>query len=77
MSTITVSSPVAFTPGCQIVVFSLTPHLPRWVMRWPWQDGDRLIVAWFYRITGRLLPCDNGTFTVTKVMSQTSFEVAR
>ena len=74
MSTITVSVPHAFAVGQQITISGSTPHLPRWVLRWPWQDGDRAIVAWFYRITGRPLPSDNGTFTVTAV-TNTSFEV--
>lgn len=50
--TITVATPHGYKPGDVIVFSGMTPRLPEWVMRWPWQDGDRAIVEWLYNLFG-------------------------
>ena len=58
----------------QLITISGLDSLPRFWHRWPWQDGDRRIIRWLYRMFGWTL---NGIFEVTAVTSSTSFEVSR
>jgi hypothetical protein len=61
------SPSTAYKVGDRIVVSHSGSHLPGWVMKRPWQDGDRAIVLWFYKLVGWKLPTFDGDYTITAV----------
>lgn len=74
-TTATFSNATQFMPGDVIIIAGTTPHLPKWVRRWPFQDGDQAIVRWFYKVVGWPLPTFDGKYTVAACGKGTGVEL--
>jgi hypothetical protein len=76
-ATLTMANAPWFSEGMQIIVSGTSGRdMPRWVMRKPFQDGDRALVQWLCWVLFAWRFNLNGAFKIRRVVNRTTLQIS-